>query len=390
MVGGTGSGKTWFAPIWLHKKLTENPGWRCLCIGMGYEHHVANVMMHECMKHLTRIGEKFEVNRKSGTIRMTNGSQLLFGSAENPESLEGVHLECAWIDEAGMMPRLAWDVAQRRTGRVDGPILITTVPYFEGWLKKEVYDAWVKGDPDIDWIPCKSKDNPTYSLKEIERMRRNMRPEKFEIFYEGKWARASGLIFPDPRDEELLVEPFDIPDEWPQFAGHDWGMNAPTTGMWGRLSPDDVLYLVAEYEENEMSVDQHIDNWTHMGLLQTDEAWGDPANPEQWLRAGELGYAVTKGNNAVLGGIDAVYSRLVTGRLKVFKGLKQWIDHRATYRWATAPHDEEVLLDKPLKPQPAEHLMDATRYLCMGLEESAVNRVSEPLASTRRRQMIGA
>lgn len=356
---------------------------------MGYEHHVANVMIYECCKYLTEVGEKYEINRKAGTIRMSNGSQLLFGSAENPNSLEGVHLECAWIDEAGMMPRLAWDVAQRRTGRVGAPILITTVPYFEGWLKKEVYDAWVKGDPDIDWISCRSKDNPTYSEAEIERMRRTMRPEKFEIFYEGKWARASGLIFPDPGDEDLIVEPFDIPDEWPQFAGHDWGMNAPTTGVWGRLSPDDVLYLVAEYEENEMTIDQHIENWGRMGVLDCDEAWGDPATPEVWVRGGELGYPVTKAQNAVLAGVDSVYSRLITGRLKVFRGMKQWIDHRATYRWATAPHDEEVLLDRPLKPQPAEHLMDATRYLCMGLEGYGTTKVSASQVMTRRRNLIG-
>lgn len=355
LVGGTGAGKTWFAPIWVYKKV-QTPETRVLCIGMGYDRHVSRVMMFELTKFFRNLGQKYKLNERKGELLLPNGSMCLFGSSDNPLSLEGPHLDAAWIDEAGLMPRMAWDVAQRRTGRAQGQILITTIPYFEGWLKSDVFDAWAKGDPDIDWIACKTSDNATYPPEEIERFRRIWRPEKFDIFFNGNWARPAGLIWPEPSDADVVVDPFIIPADWPAFAAHDYGWNAPTTGVWGRLSPDDVLYIVADYTGREETIETHVNAWRQRGLHGVDEVWGDPANPEVWARATELGYSVSTGNNNVPAGIDEVYTRLVTGRLKIFKGCSDLIDARATYRWAHDPKDEDVLIDRPLKPQPAEHL----------------------------------
>lgn len=393
LVGGTGSGKTWFAPRWVYKKLTKRPGSRVLAIGLGYQRHVERVMMYELETFFNGAGIKYELNKTSGVLTLSNkraagfGSQVLFGSADNPLSLEGPHLEDCWIDEAGMMSRTTFEVAQRRTGmRRGGQILITTIPYFEGFLKTDIYDAAQRGDPDIEWIPCRTADNPDYPEEEIERMRRTMRPEKFQIFYEGLFAKAYGLIYPQPDDDQLFIQPFTVPDEWPCYSAHDYGWNAPTTGVWGRLSPDDILYIVAEYEANEKTIDDHISKWNRSGLLYVDGAYGDPANPEVWQRAADLGYPVWKANNDIAAGINAVYDRMVTGRLKIFRTCKALKEHRSTYRWAVNPKDEEQLLDKPAKPQTAEHLMDALRYLCMSLVDQGLTP-EPPIIASRGRNM---
>ena len=387
LVGGTGSGKTFFAPLWVSRRL-QNVDERVLCVGNGYDRHVSRVMMFELTRFFRRLNRPYKLNERKGELLFPNGAMCLFGSADKPLSLEGPHLEAAWIDEAGLMARTAWEVVQRRTGRLQGQILITTIPYFEGWLKTDVYEPAMAGDPDIDWIPCKTADNPTYAPEEIERMRRILRPEKFDIFYNGNWARPAGLIWPEPGDNEVIVDPFPIPEDWPAFAGHDYGFNAPTTGVWGRLSPDDVLYIVADYQANEQQIEGHINAWKARGLHVVDEAWGDPANPEVWLRADELGYPVSPANNSVLAGIDEVYTRLVTGRLKIFKGCETLIDARASYRWAHDAKDEEVLVDKPLKPQPAEHICDATRYLCSGIADYGVGYKSDTTMLTTRKSLI--
>lgn len=352
-------------------------------------------MVHEIKEYLTLIREPFKVNEKKSELTLTrSGSQFLFGSCENALTLEGPHLPFVWMDEAGMMPRLAWDVAQRRTGYGGGlgrpgQILITTIPYFEGWLKSDVYEAAMRRENWVTWIKCRTQDNKDYPQEEIERMRRTMPANKFKIYYEGDWARASGLIWPDPPDDEIVINPERefawnvnacstckgaicagrIPCDWPAFAGHDYGWNASTTGVWLRLSPDDVLYMVADYEDRQMTIDQHVKVWQKYGLTTVDEAFCDPANPEVWMRAYEMGYPTSEGNNEVLGGLDEVFTRLVTGRLKVFPECKIFLDHRATYRWATDTRNEDLLVDRPLKPQPAEHLMDALRYACMGIAE---------------------
>src|SRR5712671_2004923 len=109
LVGGTGSGKTWYAPYWILKRLNQVPGSRLLAIGLGYTKHVERVMIKRLEDFLRAYAVPYNLNRSTATLTLIpNGSQIIFGSAENPLSLEGTHLEAgAWIDEAGQMPRVA-------------------------------------------------------------------------------------------------------------------------------------------------------------------------------------------------------------------------------------------------------------------------------------------
>jgi hypothetical protein len=60
-------------------------------------------------------------------------------------------------------------------------------------------------------------------------------------------------------------------------------------------------------------------------------------------------------NNAVEAGIYEVWTRLSTGRLKVFSTLANWLAEYRIYR-----RNEKGAVIKE-----GDHLMDATRYLCM-------------------------
>lgn len=342
-------------------------------------------MLYELKRFLQDIGCGFSYNAQKQVMSLPNEVQILFGSAENPNSLEGPHLNAfCWIDEGGLMPLLAWEVANRRTNKWAAPILLTTVPYFENWLKTEVFDRWVAGDPDIDWIECKTADNLTYDTAAIERMRRTMRPEKFEVYYLGKFAKPYGLIYKGVEDSDILVDPFMIPEEWPAYAGHDWGVNDPTTGVWGRFSPDGVLYVVAEYERGGDTIEGHLRFWDAYGLTAVDRAFGDPEGKELMMRASQLGYPVISAPNAVVDGIDLVHSWMRNGKLKVFRGLRNIIDYKNTYVWATDRKDEDKLLDKPKDPQNARHLMDGLRYLCTGLHQYGYDS-SDPTVEIEKR-----
>jgi len=116
---------------------------------------------------------------------ITEGGRVIMGSADNPLSLEGAHVRAAWLDEAGQMDALVWDVVRRRTAFYQGRILITTTPYFWNWIKTEVYDKAVSGeDPDIELVTFDSKTNPYFPVEEFERLRATMPDWKFKMFYE--------------------------------------------------------------------------------------------------------------------------------------------------------------------------------------------------------------
>jgi hypothetical protein len=351
-------------------------GARGMALGRGYQIHVDRVMVFELKRFLSDIGCTYDFNEGKKVMVLPNGVNILFGSAENPDSLEGPHLDAfCWIDEAGLMDRPAWEVAVRRTNNFNAPILITTIPYVAGWLKRDVYDRWLAGDPDIEWIHCRTLDNLEYSRANYERAKATMRPEKFRANYEGEFARPYGLIFPEPSDTELFAVAQRelnkvggvIPDDWPAFVGHDFGVNDPTTGMWSRLSPDDVMILVGEYEVSGLTFENHLDVWRRSGWDVVDTAWGDPHEKDILLRASDLGYPIIPAKADILYGIDLIWDRLMTGRLGVLPGLDGFLKHRSSYVWATDRRDEDILKDKPKDPQPARHIMDALRYSVVGL-----------------------
>jgi phage terminase large subunit len=385
---------TWYAPYWVLKQL-EKPGSRLLAIGLGYQRHVERTMIRELEECFKRHGIPYDLNKSLAEMTLYNGAKILFGSADNPMSLEGAHVDGgAWIDEAGQMPRLAWDVANRRTGFSGAPILLTTVPYFHNWLKKEVFDPYQSHErDDIEWIKCKSSDNLEYDPRTLDTAKRFRRPEYYSIYHEGEFAKPEGLIYPEPPDHDIIFDPEDafsdgMPDSWPCYAGHDFGINNPTVGLWGRLAPNDTLYIVAEYEAPEMTMKNHIERWRRAGLDVIDKAWGDPAGADYMLTAKELGYDIEKANNDILAGVDLVYDRFVTGRLKIASDCKYLIDYRNQYVWQKNPKNEDESLDKPDKGSPGDHMMDALRYLCYGIfEHTSGNTEFQPFISIRSKRV---
>jgi hypothetical protein len=69
----------------------------------------------------------------------------------------------------------------------------------------------------------------------------------------------------------------------------------------------------------------------------------------------ELGLTLYDADNSVEAGIHACYQRMVSGRLKVFTTLRNWLSEFRIYR-----RDDN---GKVLKEN--DHCMDATRYLVM-------------------------
>jgi PBSX family phage terminase large subunit len=396
LVGGTGSGKTHMAPYLIFTKWLAKSNVQCLAIGLGYNRHVLRIMIKRCEEFLHAYKIPYVMNLSSATLTLkTNNSQVLFGSSENPMSLEGSHLEGGcWIDEAGQMSRLAFQVAERRTALKNAPILLTTVPYFNNYLKTEIYDPYLAGTrTDVEWIHVRSLDNLEFDPKVVEEIKARRRPEYFEIFYEGNFARPYGLIYSDPPSSDIIVDPEKefprgLPGHWPAFSGHDFGMNDPNAAVFARLDPNtDTLYVIAEYEAPSLTMRAHIERWQRAGLI-VDAAFGDPSGADQMATAEELGYPIQKANNDILAGIDLVYDRFKTGRLRVFPNCKALIDYREQYVWAKNANDEDELLDKPANPQPARHMMDALRYLVAGLQENFMTMDDRgPVVSVRRRMI---
>lgn len=163
-----------------------------------------------------------------------------------------------------------------------------------------------------------------------------------------------GRIFPIP-EELLIVDPFEIPIWWPRAYGLDVGWNR-TAAIWGAHDRDsDIVYLYSEHYIGQQAPQLHVDAIKQRGehLVGAIDPGAAGANQlDGRTMIGEyrrLGLNLVEADNAVEAGIHAMYRRMASGRLKVFRTLGNWIREFRIYR-----RDDN---GKVVKEN--DHLMDA-------------------------------
>ncbi len=356
MISGTGSGKSFMGPIWLYREIQKHPDGSFLVVSPTYQmfQRIVLPMTKEFMDKATsgeyRAGER--------TYYLPTGGRIYFGSADNPFTLEGVHVHAAWMDEAGQMKREAWDVVLRRVGFHNGRVLITTTPYNLGWLKTEFYDKWKAGNKDYDVIQFASTVNPYYPREELERARANLPDWKFRMFYLGEFTKPEGLVYEDFNPQKHIITPFEIPSDWKRIVGVDFGYNNPTAAVWLAINSDGVIYVYREYyERNKLPEESGRDILSLSEGETIDALYCDPSNPAAIEQYRRMGLPAKPADNAVREGIEKVISELKTNSLFVFRGLNNLLDEIENYQWRVY---NDSIMDEPVKDY--DHAVDALRY----------------------------
>lgn len=198
---------------------------------------------------------------------------------------------------------------------------------------------------------------------------------------EGTPSLGAGAIYPVDEDE-FIVEPFKIPAFWRKVYGLDVGWNR-TAAVWGALDPDtDTLYLFAEHYRGQAEPVIHAEGIKLRGVWIPGVI--DPAARGRNQIDGQnllaiyigLGLKLSIADNAVEAGIYDVWSRISTGRLKVFSTLRNW---RAEYRIYRRDENGKIVKKN-------DHLMDGTRYLVrtglsIAIPQPVARTASLPFAS---------
>jgi len=360
MIAGSGGGKTSFGPLWLYPRVEEYPEGQFLVIAPTYK-MLQRASLPKFMEFFDEALRAGEYKKADALYQLKTGGTVYFGSADKWENLEGPHVRACWLDEPGRVKFEVWQVAQRRTGIYQAPVLLTTTPYNLGWLKTEFYDRWKAGDPDYFVSQFSSVMNPAYPREEFERARRTLPPWRFKMFYEGRFERPEGLIWPLYE----IVEPFGIPEEWPKYVGLDWGFNDPTAAVWLAKGPDSVYYVYREYYERGKTFNQIAKALHGLSKDEMIRRWiGDPSGAQHIAELNRLMIPVKPADKTgqasewVKAGIVKVDQMFRSGRLKVFRGLKHFLDEIAGWQWVMV---EDQATDKP--GEEPHHLLDALRYI---------------------------
>lgn len=364
MIAGTGGGKTWFGPIWLAREIAKDPKGDYLAVSPTYP-MLKDILLPRALEILNDWhGGTYKSMEK--VYYLKGGGRVLFRSADRPLSMEGVHVNAVWLDEAGQMRSEAWHVAQRRVGFHKGRILITTTPYFLNWLKTDIYDRWKEGDPAIDVIQFGTAENPYYPREQIEVARRTMPDWMFRMFYLGEFVKPEGLVYQDFEAGVHVVKPFEIPSDWKRIIGMDFGYNNPMAAVWLAIDNDGNVYAYREYyERQKLPRDAALDLVKLSQGEQIDTIFVDPSAPVLIEELRRQGFNATAANNAVKEGIVAVAGLLREKRLFFFRGLKNTLDEIESYRWKKV---NDKTQEEPEKEY--DHAMDALRYAIMGISNT--------------------
>lgn len=194
---------------------------------------------------------------------------------------------------------------------------------------------------------------------------------------------GSGAIYPVP-EEDYVCEPFQMPPWYEYCFAMDVGWRK-TAVVWGARDPEtDVVYLWSEHYQGEEKPVVHAEAIRRRG------AWIpgviDPAAGGRSQVDGEklmeqytnLDLDLSRANNAVSAGIYEVWTRLSTGRLKIFKSCVSLLGEMRIYR-----RDENGKIVKE-----NDHACDAMRYLVMSGLERAVQTPTSKVLSNKTRHAV--
>jgi hypothetical protein len=378
VLAGTQSGKTSYGPAWLWREIQQ--------CGPGDYLVVTPTFPLLELKALPEFNKLFETYLALGKYvgapvrrftfsesgaRRTFGARydanmptnVFFGYAAEPESLESATAKAAWLDEAGQrrFKLGSWEAILRRLSLNRGRVLITTTPYDLGWLKQKIWDRWQAGDPDIDVIRFESLANPRFSREEFERARRDLPAWKFDLFYRALFTRPAGMIYDCFDDARHKCPRFAIPGGWQRYLGLDFG-GVNTVGLFYAEEPSTKrLYLYREYRAGGRTAAEHAKALL-LGEPMVPICVGGSLSEGQWrneFRAGGLPVRTPEIKDVEVG-IDRVYGAHKRDEIVVFDDLAGYLEQKATYsrKLDAAGEPTEEIEDKA-----TFHFMDAERYI---------------------------
>ena len=306
-------------------------------------------------------------------VRHVSGenSLVLFKSYDQGwEAFMGTEIDLAWEDEEP--PLDVHSEVLTRLMTTNGLLMLTFTP-LEGMT--EVVQSYLSAElqPDaskehVAVVCCGWDDVPHLSAEQKSRLLSSTPPHLRDARSKGIPSLGAGAVYPISV-ADIEVDDFPVPEYWPKAYALDvgWNRTAALWMAWDRES--DIIYLYSEhYEGQALPI-------SHAAAIKARGKWIpgmiDPAARGRGQADGEKLFDqyvdqdldLVLADNAVEAGIFAVWDRMQSGRLKVFKSLRNF--------WAELQLYQRDKNGKIVKKN--DHLMDCMRYL--GLRGTEIARV---------------
>lgn len=267
------------------------------------------------------------------------------------KKFQGIKFHAVWPDEEP--PPEVWSQLIRATlTNKDAIIYCSMTP--ESGMTELVTQFMENLGQGQALITATWDDAPHFSDEEKEQRLAALRPHEREMRSKGIPLRGAGLVFP-VSDDDIVVEPMQIPRHWPQIIGIDFGISTQhpfSAARWAWDKDNDIKYLVAEYQTTNDLPAVHIDAinswgtwipvaWPHDGanrekgtgdeLQQTYRKKGLNLLPWKATNPPTVGQTEGQGGNSVEASVLAMLDDMYQGRIKVFSTCTTWLKEKRLY-----------------------------------------------------------
>ena len=344
--GGTRSGKTYSALMWLIELCIEYSG-LTISIVRATLPSLKATAMRDFFEILEREGYYSEENHnKTDSSYTLNGNLIEFVSLDQPQKVRGRKRNILFANEVNELDYESWKQLLFRT---NGVVIADYNPSdAEHWF----YDEVLTRD-DCALCITTYRDNPHLPqtlIDEIERYR-TKDPEYWKVFGEGeRGANRQGQIFTHfQKVESLPIGRY--------FYGLDFGKTNDPTALVRCYLDGERLYSEEVIYQTNLTSSEIVKLMKQADVKQNDIIWADSAEPLMIREIKQAGFdirAATKGAGSVSGGIDKLKSLdvFVTNQSKNIIRESQW------YVWNIGKDGKPTNEPKDLH----NHSMDALRY----------------------------
>ena len=214
-------------------------------------------------------------------FKLVNGSKILFRHCENETDrfdYSGLEAQFMYFDELTTFTQVIYDFLKTRLRAKKSLGVVPIVRSASnpgnighGWVKKmfvdagpymeireqEIYSEALHKSKIIrtQYIPSLATENPHITddyIFELEQKPQALR----DALLTGSWQSFEGMVFSEWADVPShymdrkwthVIEPFDIPSDWPRYFGFDHGYSKPFSCGWYAMAPDGCLYRYKEW-----------------------------------------------------------------------------------------------------------------------------------------------
>jgi phage terminase large subunit-like protein len=313
----------------------------------------------------------------------------LMAYEQGADAFMGIKFDVGWGDEEP--PIEIWTQMIRSTFSRKKYILMLTFTPENGVTN--VVDQFMNHLKDGQSLIRATWDDAKHMTKEKRKAYLEQLPERErDMRTRGIPLMGSGLIYPI-NDENISVDPFNIPDHWSRVCGVDFGVDHPFAAVWLAHDRDtDTIYVYDCYRESGQTIATHTSAvnrrgnwipviWPHDGLKR-DTRSGVPLadiyrqeGMNMWVdkfsNPPSPGQKEGQGGQGVEVGITEIYNRMEAGSFKVFSSLSEWFEEKNQYHRKDGKRVEL-----------RDDLMDATRYASMSLRFARTKPIVRKRQST--------